>query len=1027
MADKVGARAKVDALESENTRLKAELQRKDEQLVQIKTRFTAIVEELQKRELPLGGPRGPATEGASASTEKKELAFMQQRLNELAKKLAESKRLERAAAQDVTDWRAKCKRLQTDAKRHASYDAPFGAKENAGAKDAMSGQWKAKCKTLQKELVTLKEQMARRPLGPAKVETVRALRPRRAASPVRSPSRSPPRGRPGTQDSLPRTVDFQQAAAAAAHEALGIEPAPQPALMNAWSQTRTVPDLAPTAEALTRMMQTTGVQHAVSTGHIGTSPIPYAQGGGAAGSATSALRPASPVHAATSPLPMARMEAAVDELKRMGTREGTLEPHRGAAGGGHVDASVLDLIDALRSESVSLQRRLEETLIEKDELASTLNILSHEREMLGDKGAQYQGAVEDLIQLRQEMVEKNAKLVLLDSRFAQAQKASESLKENQAELIQELQRMNDRLVEANQKLVEAESALQLARLGQGRMDGLEDRLKERGEETRLLNAEIERLMNKCHTVRSEVTNELKEEWERQVDALQKKLEDSERNNKKLFRDSQLLTAQRDEIHGTWVQVQKERDALDTEVLKLRAQTDALRARVKLFGPAAGEQADPQQEEDVHKALALIQHHRRRGDPTDLEFLIKAWDVGGAELGDLRAENLTLQRELQVAKKRMDVQREQIALDEEKFAGWRDAAEGKDQLLENMGEKLRRLTDDVARYKGVAKKMSPDSDASSVVAGEHENVLELAIAHLEVAGNGAGGVPPTYFVTIDFLDFETCVTESLTGQSVTFEKVFCFTVEVSLALRHYIQHKDVAIELHRTVGLSYESVAKGAIGLKALLAPACDETRGHVAFETPEGVAVGVVEYAIKLKRPLPLDWVGLPEVCTKGAEANLAYTFRHVRRLKLTIHECRGLLSDATPIPYVLVTALSGVLADKPHLPDLTAEMAHPQGTRDPVFHFSHEYGLVLDPASLRYLSAASLNFVVMDDCALDPRTPPLGKASLALLPMFDSPAATIDAVLELSDFAGNVTGQVVVGLRWLKTPGAAPLYIEGL
>ena len=683
-----------------------------------------------------------------------------------------------------------------------------------------------------------------------------------------------------------------------------------------------------------------------------------------------------------------------------------------------------NLVDALRRENLNLQCRIEEVLNERNSLDSKLKLLAHERNALAARELDRGGAIEDILELKHELTEKNAKLVLLDARFTQAQNAVDGLKGNQGDLILELEKMNAKVADANGRALAADNALQVASLTQGRVEGVEERLRDRDEEVRLLNAEIERLMQKCHSTRTDVMADLKDEWGRQVDERQHSLEEAERNNKQLFREVAAVTQQRDELHDTWLKVQKERDALDMETIKLRGECTALRDRVKLFGP--DHQVDD--EEDVHKALALIQHHKRRGDPTDLEFLIKAWDVGDKELSDLRGENITLSRELEIARKMLEARQERIELDHEKMSGLKHAAEAKNQLLENMGDKLRRLTDDMVQYRGVGKKLSTDSDASSVAAGDNENVLELSLGHLALAESlHDSDVPPSFFFCIDFLDFETVVTETLSGRSVTFSRTFCFTLEVTNALRHYIQHKEVPFELHQAIGLGHELVGRGFLSLKGLLAPALTDTRGHCDVVDAESNSIANVEFALRLKRPLPLEWVGLPKVVHDDREVGLVYALRHIRALKLVVHECRSLVCSPTPMPYVLVAPMSTVITDKTYLEEVNVEMQRAEHTTNPVFRHTHEYDITVDAAAAKYLKSAVLNFVVLDDASLDPTTPPIGKASLALAPLLEGSAASIDSVLELSDQDNKPTGSIVVTMKWVKSFATQPLYIEGL
>ncbi|KAJ9458104.1 hypothetical protein DIPPA_28269 [Diplonema papillatum] len=936
MADRVTWKTRADTLQAANDRLKGEAKAREAQIEQIKTQFAAIVEELRKRDLPDGvssthGSRRPHAASGGAADDGG--------VAKLQKLLAKTRH-------ERDDWEKKCKQLRLV--RSRTPDGAKDGKENAEL-------WKRRFLELKAELST---KLEARP--PARVGTLRALRPRRLAD-VREAATSPKTTSP-RETNPPSTRHVDRALS------------PPKKLMNAWVQT-----------------QSTLQTDYLVTDEISSPVVTRAQVAAPPGDRRS-YSPHSPLQPA--------FESSCDNV--------------------HAQA----LIESLRRENLSLQGKLEEALSARQASESQLQVVAHERNVLATQDRGAAGTRDDVAELRRELAERSAKLVVLDARFSQAEQATTSLKRNQEDLIAELERMNDKLSIANTRALEAENALQVARIGEGRIEGLEARLRERDEEVRLLNTEIDRLMQKCHATQSEVTRELRTEWEGQLEDRTKALEESERNNKKLFRDAQLASQQREEVREAWVQAQKERDVLEMQALKHSSENEALRARVQLFGP----DTTPADEEDVHKALALIQFHRRRGDPEDIEFLAKAWDSSSAEMQDLRSENVELIRELEVARSLLRARQERVAQEVERAQGLQRAAGDKNQLLADMGERLRSLTDEMARYRGVGQKLSTDSDAGSVAAGPNENVLEISLAHAtldEAADGGEPGLPPTVFMAIDFLDFETVFTETATGHSVSFARYFSFTVAVSDALRHYVQHKKVTIELRRAVGLGSELLGKGAVPLTDLLAPSCQAARGHISLCDDSGAEVAVSEFCLKLKKPLPYEWLGVrPSSAAVSAEAGVVQAFRSVKAMKLVVQECRALSCLGEPVPYVFVTPISTVRADRCILPDVTAELAQPKHTRDPVFRYAHEYNIRVDAGVAQYLAGASLNFVVLDDAALDARTPPIGKASVSLSSLLEGPAAAIEAVLDLTS-DGATTGQIVVSLRWVRY-ASTPLYIEG-
>ena len=870
MSDRIGLKARTQALEAENERLKKEGIVREEQLQQIKKRFSDIREELKFSGERLINPSS-RDDQVFAKVQAKKLTSATETGTRLKKQLVK-------VQQERDDYEAKLRRMQSSQIRWRSTSGERRTTNRQNIDSDSVAVWKKKFRELKAEMTKLQHQQQTDPKKTPKVHpALRALKQRKMLGNVQ-PNLLFPQSPDRTHDEIEVQV-IQSQQRSPEKSSWPPQRTQRPVLMNAWVQTKSEP---------TQTNNNT-IGSVISYGEV-------------------------------------EVRKENEELKNL------LQSAMNSTTG--LDNVAKRLIDSLRRENVSQRQHIESITSKLESITSRYNILLHEHELLEKQIGPCQATNDDIASLKREIVEKNAKLILLDSRFQQAQKATESLKNNQGDLITELQKLNNDLTDANAKSLEALNALEVSKIGASRAEGLQIQLSEKDDEVRLLNMEVDRLMQKCHTTRSEITTDLRVEWEEKFEEKKKLLEDSERNNKKLFRDVQLITEQRDEFQQKLIKTQVERDVLDSDAINLRTETESLRERIKLFGS----NSSVEDEEDIHKALALVKHHRSKGDPTDLEFLMRAWDTPGAELTDLRADNVKLERELDLSKRMIESRNQRIEYEIDRAAGLRQVSDDKNNLIENMGERMRRLTDEMSRYRGIGKKLSTDSDVESIAVGDDENVLEISVEHLIISDQHQTDTPNSYFVSIDFLDFETVTTEVLSGNSVVFSKTFCFTIEVSPALRHYIRHNQVPVELHKAEGLGYKSIAKGNISLVDLLAPACTSHRSHLQLVDQNIEEIGIVEFSLKLKTSLPSSWIGFGAEDQQPAPSLLVFSFRHVRALKLVVHECRNLKCSSDPIPYVLATVTSPVVIADEVLGDVTIELPHRIPGANPVFHHSHEY-----------------------------------------------------------------------------------------
>eukprot|EP00756_Hemistasia_phaeocysticola_P003701 Hpha_TRINITY_DN12397_c0_g2::TRINITY_DN12397_c0_g2_i1::g.155792::m.155792/K16550/RPGRIP1L; protein fantom len=1044
-------RERITDLQDENVRLKKEAMQRDTELTVIRQRFGRIVEELQRRDagVPIDGggdPPPPLMNRGKAENRDAEtyMAEQNRRLQLARRETDDLKRLVDQLQSQRDTWQKKYKYLRAELKRKEQPQIP----PSRGGKVAR-GTGVIAASTLAPGMpvapeTPLKPLQMSQDFGPDDALPASAYSP-------------PPSGRVPSGRITPRSHGFTHGAGGreAAHMHPHATPTPQKQqmahspLLDSVARFEselllggTIHGRSPTCGTQGRIPHVASMNTSMGLGHIksprqagcdaATSPhhqplaAPLPVGAIVlGGSGPAAVQVTTAVQTAAWPQLVA-YERSLWEQEAAQRQPGLAPPPPPAPSG---------VIEVLQRENGILEQRVRAA---GDQLAAAearCQRFQDERDLLinaaggdpskGGDGGLEEKHLEQLQLLQQELSAKNAQLVMLDARFKQATSSVNDLKRANEQILEEMRRMNESVAQANQRALEAENAAQVAAVGAGRVESLESMLKDKETEVRELMVANRDLMTSCHTSRTQTETALRTEWEDRLEQRERALEESERNNRRLFRDAQAQEQHMEQLRRDLAKIRREREEGRDEVVKLQEQVRDQGQRLKIMG--ADGKVSEQEDEDVHKALALIQHHRRKGDPTDLQFLMTTWDSGAAEMQDLRGENLRLLREVEEARKMLKVWQDRHSRDAEKLEGMRRAEESRKKLTEVQRDQIWNLQTEVAQHVGRVVK---DSDASSVVTQEGENVVELGLGHLRVTpGLFDRDPPPTFFVSADFFDFETVISSAVSGVSAAFDQTFCFTVDVSEELRHCVRNGSLDIELNQKTGLSFEVVGRASIPLKKLANPNCPlRHSAHLKIVDASGTDIGELEYHIALKAPLPVRWGEDAETVSAVSEvasalpARVWEAFRGTTGLRVQVNSARDLhrASSTEPIPYVLITA------DPPSelCADATAEMERPRRTYHPTFRWDHIWeGLVPDTNAVRkYLKSVTLHFIILDDAAEDPRAPPLGRATLALAPLLEGPGQGLDTALPLMDTRGVDVGSIDVALRWVKDlDGLAP------
>jgi hypothetical protein len=357
-------------------------------------------------------------------------------------------------------------------------------------------------------------------------------------------------------------------------------------------------------------------------------------------------------------------------------------------------------------------------------------------------------------------------------------------------------------------------------------------------------------------------------------------------------------------------------------------------------------------------------------------------------------------------------------------------------------------------------------------GENENVIEVYIGHLRLEEkpftNADDGtiVIPSVFISIDMLDHVTQMTDVLCDMGPTFDKTYMYTCTMDEFLLYFLQNKTLDFELCQSQGTSYTTIASANLSLVALL-ESQETLQGFAPLRSARWERVGQLEFAIRILKPLPPDWVIIAASAattdkaahyrngsahaagTRRSDGTTSQVGRRIRtpfsndidaeaifrRLSnvssITVHvlACSNLQTSApivaaedgshsSFVPYVFytlyetditveiptnITASASVVASPPH-----HDMKNPQ------FHHCHEFPCEFTSRFIAYLSEGVIPFTVFNDHE-ENEDNYVGFVKIKLRPMLEGPNSKIQGTFPLLDPHHNqsTSGLIEICILW--------------
>jgi len=682
-------------------------------------------------------------------------------------------------------------------------------------------------------------------------------------------------------------------------------------------------------------------------------------------------------------------------------------------------------IQTMRFEAASMVK-------ERDGALRQLNGLS--AQTAGEEHAH----MADLVALQRELKEKNAKLVLLHGRFQQAEAQINASRDTHAGILADMRTLNSQLGEERRRTLELERELQLARLGEDRHHDNSALLADLRAEKRAVEEENSRLVQQLLMQQTATESDLRRDFEEQVRTLEASVAQWEATSRRQFQDLRALETRYEAVLTEHKATREAKIRLEQQLTKLQSDHQLLAERMQIM--AALEEGE-QRPEDLDKALALVRAARLKGQPTDLEFLLPIFDrqTGGTlEVDHMRAENANLLRDLATSQKFIEVLKQRLEASEKRDQErLRELQTGIDQLqsqgqaakqsdgriIQAQLERILHLEANVSTMKQqLGTRLSVDVPLRQLAADE--NLIEVYVGHMRLERTylEAHGItcPPSVFISVDFLEHATQMTDVKADLSPVFDNTYMYTTQVNEFLLYYLQTKTLNLDLHRATGSGgCVSLAKAAVPLFDLLRPA-GLLRGFAVLLSPDRQRVGQLEYTITVRKPLPPQWLleaseaqrtGLgraPLTLDDQAAEGFYHRLSDVASVTVSVTDCADLQCPKGPdgcAPYATYTFF--------HHPDVTVEQLVPDTcTLTPVFHHARTFPCAISLPLLSYLMFGSLPVAVFNNLD-DDEEAYLGMVLVPLKPLLEGPSARVAGDFPLRDPSGQPGGTIRLSIWW--------------
>ncbi|CAF0822799.1 unnamed protein product [Rotaria sordida] len=648
----------------------------------------------------------------------------------------------------------------------------------------------------------------------------------------------------------------------------------------------------------------------------------------------------------------------------------------------------------------------------------------------------------DMIRLQRDLRDKSDELRRLQTQCTNFESQNRSLQVTNAELLKEIDRLDRQIKDEQQRALQLRTEL---RNGSRSNTVIQE-----------LNAQIEDFRRECEVLKeantklvsSAFSGDRDREFREKERALKLQIAQLEATLKADLGERGNLLDRLTLEKDTNKRTDDEHRAMHLKYLEMKEKYDDLAEKMRFF-----EKESDINMKEIEEALILLRQRKQRQEP-NFDFLQKVDDEKAQNLNrrvlELESQLAETANELEKTRNllfmqykinrdyKLEVDCVQRKMDENQAEHSSRVLES-GQLLDIRADRIRKLEKalkDVAygtrQYRIQDQPITDDNLTNDLIEEAIElergqNLIEIHISRasfneraLEFFGKNN---EPSTFCSIEFFEHELQMTPIVRGRIPEYHFTAQYIVNVDDFLLYYLQKEYTLIELHQTVGQSFQTIATCKLSLKQLIEGNQGRLHGTAKLIASHQNNIdigtfGVIEYWIRLRVPMEQAFRLLKE--KMKAQGYLVTTSRPSTKTSDDIEQQREMNPNMNELTIAILNCSNVKAATPDHQPDLYCiykfydfadhDTITIPSSNNPNFDDRIQYPVQMDADLDRYLKQSQLTIFVFDD--RDQKNDRyVARADIPLIPL--SHDNQIRGTFNMRNDQGENNGTMDVTLKW--------------
>ncbi|CAF3549757.1 unnamed protein product [Adineta steineri] len=600
----------------------------------------------------------------------------------------------------------------------------------------------------------------------------------------------------------------------------------------------------------------------------------------------------------------------------------------------------------------------------------------------------------DMIRLQRDLRDKSDELRRLQTQCTTFESQNRSLQLTNAELLKEIDRLDRQIKDEQSRALQLRTELRNGSRSNTVIHELNAQIEDFRRECELLKEANSKLVSSAFNADRE------REFREKERALRLQIAQLEATIKADLGDRGNLLDKLTLEKNSNQRTDDEHRTMHLKYLEMKEKYDDLAEKMKFF-----ERESDINMKEIEEALIILRQRKQRQEP-NFDFLLKVDDEKAQNVNrrilELESQLAETANELEKTRNllfmqykinrdyKLEVDCVQRKMDEN-HAEFSSRVLESGQLLDIRAERIRKLEKalkDVAygtRQYRVQEQPPTDGhlthelieDAIELERGQ--NLIEIHISRasfneraLEYFGKNN---EPSTFCSIEFFEHELQMTPIIKGKIPEYNFTAQYIVNVDDFLLYYLQKEYTLIELHQTVGQSFQTIAACKLSLKQLIEGNQGRLHGTAKLVASHQNNIdigtfGVVEYWVRLRVPMEQAFRLLKE--KMKAQGYLVTTSRQSTKTSDDIEQRHELDPNMNELTIAILNCSNVKAATPDHQPDLYCiykfydftdhDTITIPSSNNPNFDDRIQYPCQMDADLDRYLKQSQLTIFVFDD-----------------------------------------------------------------